>query len=71
MDKSTGDFLAPMERITAAELAAKFPAVASAKAAQGSLRTALGSMVLAGFTPNEIFRIAGGMIAEIQCRERV
>lgn len=65
MNKSTGDFLAPMERITAAELAAKFPAVASAKAAQGSLRTALGSMVLAGFTPEEIRDSVGCMLAEI------
>lgn len=68
MNKSTGDFLAPMEHITEAELEVKFPVVADAKAAQGSLRTALGSMVLAGFTPEEIQALVGRMLEEIQNR---
>lgn len=68
MDKSSGDFFAPMQRTSEAELEAKFPVMFDGKAAVGSLRTALGGMVMAGFAPEDIYASVGRMLTEIQNR---
>lgn len=65
MTKRKGEFFAPMERTTAAELEVKFPLERSRKAALLSLRTAVGLMQAKGFSDHEIRRDVDGILKDL------